>query len=69
MTAEEAVRRALVRDLRVLVELLAPCPGYVALHLCRDCSGLIADLALGCHCEEAAWATVADAENFLAAAA
>lgn len=65
MTTVEAIRRSTVNDLITVLGRLQPLADPFALKLSRDCWSCIADLELGCRCEEAAHTLVLSAERWL----
>lgn len=69
MTTIEATRRSTVNELITMLGRLQAVPGVESDHYSRDCWSCIADLELGCHCEEAAHALVLSAEHWLEGAA
>lgn len=66
MTTTEAIRRSTVNELTTMLDRLRLVPGDVAAHYRRDCWSCIADLELGCRCEEVAHTLVLSAERWLA---
>jgi len=68
MSTVEVVRRATVIELITVLGRLDVVPGDVAEHYRRDCWSTLADLELGCRCEEAAHTLVLSAEHWLSAA-
>jgi hypothetical protein len=69
VTSTEAGRRLVLLSLLESAAQLQVRDGLVAAALCRDCWATIAELELGCHCEEAAYALIASAEHWMREAA
>lgn len=69
MSTVEAIRRASVNELITVLGRLDVVPGKVAECYRRDCWSTLADLELGCRCEEAAHTLVLSAGHWLESAA
>ena len=65
MTSTEAARKATIKELTSMLARLQPLSGEVAEHYRKDCWSCIAELELGCRCEEAAHTLVLSAEHWL----
>lgn len=65
MTTIEAIRRSTVNELITMLGRLQAVPGVESDHYSRDCWSCIADLELGCRCEEAAHTLVLNAGRWL----
>ncbi|WP_331510952.1 hypothetical protein [Mycobacterium sp.] len=65
----ESVRQATVDELNAMLLRLQPLTDAYAVKLARDCWNCIADLGMGCHCEEAAHTLVLSAGHWLERAA
>jgi hypothetical protein len=66
---EAAARQTAVNELITMLGRLQAVPGTYAAKLTRDCWSCIADLELGCHCEEAAHTLALSAGHWLELAA
>lgn len=65
MTSTEAARKATIKELTSMLGRLQTLDGETAEHYRRDAWACIADLELGCRCEEAAHTLVLSAEHWL----
>jgi len=65
MTTTEAIRLSTVNELFSMLDRLELVPGDVAAHYRRDGWSCIADLELGCRCEEVAHTLALSAEHWL----